>query len=359
MRNRFARVLGGLAAPALFALLSAYSALLSAAEQPKEIRIAVPDLSAGNQPSGGGVVDILRAQKVFEDEFAADGIKIQWNFFKGAGPVINEALANLQIDFAYLGDLAAIIGKANGLDTRLLSAGARNIKYYLGVVPGSNIKTLADLKGKRVAVFKGTANQLSFNAALASQGLKERDLQVINLDVNAASAALAAKQIDATWSAFNLIALNARGLAELPLSTDDLKGEGSVQTVLIGTGSFIDQYPQITARLIKAQQKAVAWLRDENNKATYLKQVSELANYPSFLLENDLGNANFSETFDPRLDQSFLEHLQKGVNIAAEQRLIRKGFQVSGWVQSEFLDAALKDQAAAVPVEKAGAQVSR
>lgn len=36
-------------------------------------------------------------------------------FFKGAGPVVNEALANGQVDFAYLGDLAAIIGKANGL----------------------------------------------------------------------------------------------------------------------------------------------------------------------------------------------------------------------------------------------------
>jgi sulfonate transport system substrate-binding protein len=115
--------------------------------------------------------------------------------------VINEAFANGQVDLAYLGDLAAIIGKSNGLDTRLLSASARDIKQYLGVVPGSGIKTLQDLKGKRVAVFRGTASQLSFDSALASQGLSEKDLKVINLDFNAAGAALAAKQIDATWAA--------------------------------------------------------------------------------------------------------------------------------------------------------------
>jgi sulfonate transport system substrate-binding protein len=107
-------------------------------------------------------------------------------FFKGAGPVINEAFANGQVDLAYLGDLAAIIGKSNGLDTRLLSASARGVKQYLGVVPGSGIKTLQDLKGKRVAIFRGTASQLSFDAALASQGLSEKDLKVINLDFNAA-----------------------------------------------------------------------------------------------------------------------------------------------------------------------------
>jgi ABC-type phosphate/phosphonate transport system substrate-binding protein len=73
------------------------------------------------------------------------------------------------------------------------------VKSYLGVVPGSGIHSLADLKGKRVAVFRGTANQLSFASALASQGLSERELKVINLDFNAANAALAAKQIDATW----------------------------------------------------------------------------------------------------------------------------------------------------------------
>jgi sulfonate transport system substrate-binding protein len=202
-------------------LAGTLSALPAAAEPPSQqvIRIAVPDLSAGSKPSAGGVVDVLRDQQLLEKEFAKDGIRIDWRFFKGAGPVVNEALANGQADFAYLGDLAAIIGKANGLDTRVLSAGVRGVKSYLGVVPGSGIHSLADLKGKRVAVFRGTANQLSFASALASQGLSERELKVINLDFNAANAALAAKQIDATWGLSNLLSLRERGLVELPVNS--------------------------------------------------------------------------------------------------------------------------------------------
>lgn len=329
-------------APTVLAGLLSGFALTTQAAEVDSIRIAVPDLSAGSKPSAGGVVDVLRSQQLLEKEFAKDGIKIDWHFFKGAGPVINEALANGQADFAYLGDLAAIIGKANGLDTRVLSAGVRGVKSYLGVVPGSGIKTLADLKGKRVAVFRGTANQLSFASALASQGLSERDLKVINLDFNAANAAIAAKQIDATWGLSNLLSLRERGLVELPVSSRDLKGAGSTQAVLLGTGEFIRQHPELTARLVKAQEQASQWLRDEHNRQAYIELVATTANYPPVILEGDLADENLAEYFDPRLDAEFVGLLQQGVDLAAKERLIRRGFQVSEWIEPRFLDAALQ-----------------
>ncbi|MGR3994590.1 MULTISPECIES: ABC transporter substrate-binding protein [Pseudomonas] len=329
-------------APTVLAGLLSSFALTTQAAEVDSIRIAVPDLSAGSKPSAGGVVDVLRSQQLLEKEFAKDGIKIDWRFFKGAGPVINEALANGQADFAYLGDLAAIIGKANGLDTRVLSAGVRGVKSYLGVVPGSGIKTLADLKGKRVAVFRGTANQLSFASALASQGLSERDLKVINLDFNAANAAIAAKQIDATWGLSNLLSLRERGLVELPVSSRDLKGAGSTQAVLLGTGEFIRQHPELTARLVKAQEQASQWLRDEHNRQAYIELVATTANYPRVILEGDLADENLAEYFDPRLDAEFVGLLQQGVDLAAKERLIRRGFQVSEWIEPRFLDTALQ-----------------
>ncbi|MDF3164383.1 ABC transporter substrate-binding protein [Pseudomonas proteolytica] len=310
---------------------TALAGLVQAADL-KEIRIAVPDLSAGTQNSGGGLTDVLRSQQIFEKAFADQGIKIQWNYFKGAGPVINEAFANDQVDLAYLGDLAAIIGRSNGLDTRLLSATARGVKQYLGVVPGSGIKTLQDLKGKRVAVFRGTATQLSLNGALASQGLSEKDLKIINLDFNAAVAALAAKQIDATWGGSNLSSLQAKGLAEIPLTTKDLGGAGSVQAVLVGSGKFVDAHPEVVAKLLKAQQQAVQWLTDDNNKQAYIELVSGLASYPPVILTNDLKDQKLSEIFPSTLDPVFLGKLQDAVDLASKERLIRKPFQVSDWL---------------------------
>ncbi|CRM25777.1 Putative aliphatic sulfonates-binding protein precursor [Pseudomonas sp. 37 R 15] len=319
---------------------TALAGLVQAAEL-KEIRIAVPDLSAGSQHSGGGITDVLRQQQIFEKAFADQGITIQWNYFKGAGPVINEAFANGQVDLAYLGDLAAIIGRSNGLDTRLLSATARDIKQYLGVVPGSGIKTLHDLKGKRVAVFRGTASQLSFDSALASQGLSEKDLKVINLDYNAAGAALAAKQIDATWGGSNLTALQAKGLAEIALTTKDLNGAGSIQAVLVGSKQFVDGHPDAVAKLLKAQQQAVQWLTDDNNKQAYIELVSGLASYPPVILGNDLKDQQLSQIFPATLDPVFLGKLQDAVDLASREKLIRRSFQVSDWVAPGLAAAGL------------------
>lgn len=260
--------------------------------------------------------------------------------------MVNEALANGQADFAYLGDLAAIIGKANGLDTRVLSAGVRGVKSYLGVVPGSGIHSLQDLKGKRVAVFRGTANQLSFASALASQGLSERELKVINLDFNAANAALAAKQIDATWGLSNLLSLRERGLVELPVNSRNLQGAGSTQAVLLGTGAFIRQHPDLVQRLVNTQEQAAKWLRDERNREAYVDLVANTANWPKSILRDDLAEENLAEYFDPRLDAGFVGLLQQGVDLAAKERLIRRGFQVADWIEPRFIDNALQqDQA--------------
>lgn len=81
MNLPFKRIISLLAAPALAGFL----ALGAQAGELKEIRIAVPDLSAGTQHSGGGIVDVLRDQQIFEKAFAEQGIKIQWSFSRAPG----------------------------------------------------------------------------------------------------------------------------------------------------------------------------------------------------------------------------------------------------------------------------------
>lgn len=355
-----ARLLASVCRPAV--ALSLAALLVSGqvlADTVKEIRIAVPDISAGPTPSGAGIVDVLRDRQTLEKEFEKDGIKVRWDFFKGAGPAINEALANGQEDFAYLGDLPAIVGKAGGLDTRLLSAVARDVKLYLAVQPGSGITTLEALKGKRVAIFRGTATQLSFASALAHQGLKESDYKVVNLDYNAANAALAAKQIDATWAGAGVLALKARGLADLPLTTVDLNGAGSMQAVLLGRGAFVDEHPELVARLIKAQQPAITWLRNDDHKQDYIKLVSGLASFPPEILTADAADQSLVKIFAPQLDAKFIDDLQNSVDLALQAKLIRKGFKVSDWAQPRFIDAALQAQTQAVENATRPPQASR
>lgn len=336
------------AAPVLAGLLGAYPTFAQAAPV-KEIRIAVPDVSAGQNHSGGGVVDVLYTRQLLEKEFAADGIQVKWTFFKGAGPVINEALANDQVDFAYLGDLAAIIGKSSGLDTRLLAATARGVNHYLGVQPGSGIKSLQDLKGKRVGIFRGTASQLSFDNALAAEGLSEKDLKVISLDFSAALAALAAKQIDATWGLAGLFALRDKGLAEIPLSTRDLGGAGTLQAVLVGNGAFVDAHPELTQRLLKVQLQAVQWASADGNRDAYIDLVSKQASYPAVIFKSEYQDRGLTEVLSPKLDADFLARLDTSIQAAKTYGLIRRDFKAGDWAKPELQEAASK-QVAGQPV---------
>lgn len=336
------------AAPVLAGLLGAYPTFVQAAPV-KEIRIAVPDVSAGQNHSGGGVVDVLYTRQLLEKEFAADGIQVKWTFFKGAGPVINEALANDQVDFAYLGDLAAIIGKSSGLDTRLLAATARGVNHYLGVQPGSGIKSLQDLKGKRVGIFRGTASQLSFDNALAAEGLSEKDLKVISLDFSAALAALAAKQIDATWGLAGLFALRDKGLAEIPLSTRDLGGAGTLQAVLVGNGAFVDAHPELTQRLLRVQLQAVQWASADGNRDAYIDLVSKQASYPAVIFKSEYQDRGLTEVLSPKLDADFLARLDTSIQAAKTYGLIRRDFKAGDWAKPELQEAASK-QVAGQPV---------
>lgn len=324
----------------LIAAMLAWS--VHAASPPKVIRIAAPDLSAGPKPSYGGQVDYLTTHRLLEKEFAKDGIKVEWSFFKGAGPGINEALANRQLDFAFIGDLPLIIGRANGLDTRLLAAGTRGVTVYLGVTPESGIKSLADLKGKRVGIFRGTADQLSFARVLESAGLKERDVKIVNLDFNAVNAALVAKQIDATWAPHRLLALRDRGIVNIPVSTQQLDGTGSLQGGLIGAQPFLQQHPDLATRFVKTVVVASRWLSTEANRQAQVQLVASQSSYPIAAIEESLRGNNLAFVYSPLLDGYFLGNFKRNVELARQFGLIRRTFDVDAWADPRYLAAALQ-----------------
>jgi sulfonate transport system substrate-binding protein len=301
-----------------------------------DLNIAVSDIGAGAQPAGGGLVDVIHRQQRLEKALAAQGVTVKWHFFKGAAPLINEAFANGQLDVAYLGDLGSIVGKSAGLDTRVVAAAARGGNHYLAVAPGSPIHLVADLRGKRVGLFRGTAAQLSFAAALHSAGLSEKDLNVINLDFAAASAALGAGQIDATWGGLNILALRDRGQAEVPFSTHSLGGAGELSGLVLVSGRLLNEHPEWVRALVQVQRQAARWASD--NRDAYIQLAAEQTGYPAALLRADLdASAPLAEVVSPELDAAFVARLQADVNAARDARLIRRDVDVGQWLAPQFL----------------------
>jgi len=311
-------------------------------DKPTEIRIGVPDQSAGSKPFAGGPLGLAHIQKQFEQAFEPQGIKVKWSFFKGAGPAVNEALANRQLDVAYLGDLAAIIGRASGLQTRFL-LGARGSRSYLAATPESGIKTLADLKGKRVAVYRGTADQLAFERALQSVGLSERDVKTINLDWTAGRAALAARRIDAVWGSVSLLTLREQGI-NIVTNSGELGWANTTQAGVVATQDFITRYPQATQQLVDILVNNAGWISQPANTAEYVGKLEEQSRIPQALFLAELQPDDLNFRTSPRLDTFLQTSLQDSVNRAKAAGLIRAEFDAKSWLDGQFVEQALKTE---------------
>ncbi len=313
------------------------------AADPQVIRIGTPDQSTGPTPSGGiSLVTYLDVKQLLANEFAKDGIKVEWIYFKGAGPAVNEALANKQLDFVYLGDLASIIGRAGGLGTKLIVP-VRGSNAYLAVAPGSGIKTLADLKGKRLTVFKGTAYQLSLDHALASVGLTERDLQVVNLDWTAAVAAIAAKQLDANWAGGQSLTLKEKGLAEIPVSTKTLGPQYTFQAGFLGTEDFIAAHPDLTQRFVNVIVAADHELSQPANFDDFIKVTAGRSGTPESLGKAEYEGDDLKFRFSPRIDAFVTHGYDASIEQAKSLGLIRKTFATEGWIEPKYVDKAIAD----------------
>ena len=320
--------------------LAAEAAQANAA--PEVIRLGVPDLSTSAKPYAPGLLGVAHQRQQLEQAFAQQGTRVEWHFFRGAGPAINEAFANGQLDFAALGDLAAIIGRASGLDTRLLM-GSRGTNLFLASTPQADIRQVQDLKGKRIGLYRGTADHLSFGRVLASAGLSEKDLNVINLDWTAAMAALLAGQIDATWSNYNLLTLRSKGI-EVPLSTKTMPLLATTQGGLVASQAFIQRYPEATQTLVEQLVSNATWLRDPQHYQQYLVQQELASGIPAALAREEASGADLGFRFSPRLDAFLSTSFSQSIEQAKDLRLIRRTFEVKDWFAPQFVEEALRRQ---------------
>ncbi len=330
---------------AVLLVAAAHLAAATAADHPDVIRFGVPGVGLdGYSPVVGGLVGSVASKGVLEDEFKKDGIRVEWTFFKGAGPGLNESLANGLLDFAVgLGDLPASVHRSGGLKTQILLGTARLGVSYLVVPADSQARTLADLKGKRIAVFKGTASQLTLNRILEAEGFTERDFKVINFDGATARGAIATKDIDgylAGSDAFNLV---ARGVGRILYSTRGRSPTLVSTTALVVTDGFEKRWPDLVQRAVSGIVKEAAWSSDESHRADVLKLWAKSGLAYNFYKE-DFGQDPLAYRNSPLLDEFFIQHYVDAREQSKAYKLIRKDYDVASWFNRTYLDRAIKEQ---------------
>jgi sulfonate transport system substrate-binding protein len=322
----------GLAAPAIVRAQSA-----------KVIRLGAPDFGVGDKSSAGGaLLTIVQQNKWLEEEFAKDGVKIEWHFFRGAGPAVAEALSARQLDIVSLGDLASVLHRSRGLPTRLIVPGGRDTHSYLATAPGSTIRSVADLKGRKVAVLKGTAYQRPFDKLLASAGLSEKDIKLINMDWPSSKAAVVAGQIDATFGGSDLFLLKDKGV-EIALST---KGRGpgfTISSGILGTEEFIQGNPQWTQRLARQLVRAAHWASQDANREALIRLYAGHSGSPEIVYRAELEGENLAARYSPLIDEDFVANYQGVLDDGLKLGLVRQGFDIPSWFEPRFVQQALKD----------------
>ncbi len=313
------------------------------AEEPLVIHVGYAAIGVDNRPYAEGTsAATARAGEYLEKEFANDAnIKVEWTFFKGAGPAVNEAFANDQLDFAYQGDLPSLIGRASGLKTKyLLASGARK-PLYLAVAKDSGIAKIEDLKGRKVAFQRGTNGHLAAIKVLEAHGLKERDVQVINLDSAGTVAALTSKDIDAAFGDTQLINLAAKGAADVIYTTKGDDPRFGRNAGIVGREAFIEAHPEITQRVVDAFVKAAEWSSDEPNRAA-LFELWHKSGTPIPIIEEYFSNDKLAYRNSPLIDELLVSQYKEQAEKSKEYGLIRRSVDLEGWFEPKYLNYALQ-----------------
>jgi sulfonate transport system substrate-binding protein len=336
-------LLAGLGAPALVGLSSGTARAQSA--KPTTIRIGFPGAGTGGRPlpTSGFTANVV-FQGELEKEFKADNIKIEWKYYVGAGPALNEAFANGLLDFCFgHGDLPLIVGRSTGLKHKILLSSGRGGDVYLLTPAASAAKEVADLKGKTLSVQKGTAGQLTLYRFLAKHGFTEpeKEFRIISQIADDRRASLAtgdiAGAIDTPWG------LEARGVTKRIAEVHDDININSPGSVWVGE-AFEQQYPDIVQRIVTRVVKVAHWSTQEANRETQYQywtrsgQNSYIDNKKEWDRVKDLRTRH-----TPLLDDYYKAQIQKAIAETKKYRLTRRDFDFDSWLEPKYLNKALSE----------------
>lgn len=317
---------------------SAPAAAASASPAPTAKNYNGLTLTLGIQP-GPGPYSLAREKGWFEEEFAKSGVKVEWAEFQ-SGPPMTEAIAANRLDFAGLGNLPVVTAQAADIGFVEISQiidGKTNVAI---IVPkGSKITKLEELKGKKVAVAKGS-NAFNFlYLGLDKAGLKPTDVEVIQLQPNEAQPAFEAGNVDAwaTWDPY--------------ITTNVLTGKGTVLTdgqtlgvlspsFLIARSKLAAEHPELVTRFLKVYEQARVW------EGAHLDEANKL--YAAKFQVNEAVIKSLRERSSPinlPISKEIIEQQQKTADFQLEQKTIRKKIDASAVVDNKFIEQAIKDAA--------------
>lgn len=235
-----------LAAGLAVASLSFFSTNVNA-QSPKEIRV---DFATYNPVSL-----VLKERGILEKALASEGVSVRWVQSAGSNKAL-EFLNAGSLDFGSTAGAAALIGRVNGNPIRSVYVFSRPEWTALVTTPKTGIKTVADLKGKRVAVTRGTDPHIFLVRALAEAKLTEKDVKLVLLQHQDGKLALERGDVDA-WA--GLDPLMAAAEIETGAVLFHRKAADNTWGILNVREEFAQKNPALVRSVLKAYEEARKW----------------------------------------------------------------------------------------------------
>lgn len=262
------------------------------------------DLNIGYQKSALNLVS-LKAQGTLEKQLKPLGVDVKWFEFQ-AGPPLLEAMNAGSVSIGMTGDSPPVFAQAAGADIVYIGQEPAKPESSAILVPAnSTIKTLADLKGKRIAFTKGSSAHYLTVAALQKAKLAYTDITPVYLSPSEARAAFERGSVDAwtIWDPYYAAAQKAGGIRVLSTG----KGLTGNNTFYLAQRAYAKANPKVIDVVFKALSANDDWLKSDAKKV-----AATLSGYTG--LE--------AETYEAMLSRNpsySVSYLQPGVEAQQQQ----------------------------------------
>ena len=268
----------------------------------------------------------------FEEAFKEVGVDVEWVEFQ-SGPPQFEGIAANKLDFTEVGNTPVIGGQAADVAFKEIAATADGYKANAILVnKGSDIQSVDDLKGKKVAVAKGSSAFGFLYQALEQSGVDPEEVEIIQLQPDEARPAFENGSVDAwsIWEPFISIQL-IENEAEVLVNAGDI-GRSSLSFAIARTG-IIEDHPELVDVFLQVFSKAAEWRMENKEEAVQL--FSELRDLDPEVVDSVLTNTN---TFAKPITKEFIDSQQDVADLLYELKAIEKKIDTSKVVDNSFVE---------------------
>lgn len=288
--------------------------------------IAAPAaLRVGDQ--SGLVQTLLQAA----GEAEASASPLSWHPFP-AGPALLEALSAGAVDVGVVGNAPPVFAQAGGFDIRIIGVadGAQNNNALL-LPQGSEVRQVADLKGQRVAVAKGSSGHYLLLAALRQAGLSTRDVKIAYASPIDAQNAFASDHLDAWAVWYPFVGQATAHGARVLVDGSAWPETGLNFTVASGQALADPQRAQQLGELMVRLARAQAWATAHPD--AWAQALAGSTRLPLELVREMLAHQHLR--YVP-IDPSIIALQQRLADAFAAERLIPKPLRVEQVFDSRF-----------------------